>query len=138
MLQLDAVGDAGALPRAPGDRGPLLGHVAAQQPAVGGEPARDAQRRVAGERADLDRRARAEQPREHREERALLGRDLHARDRAERARLVDQRELHRVGRRAVPDEVRRRAPRVRRNDLGATRASAIAGSYRRDSRTASS
>ena len=45
------------------------------------------------------------EPRQQRQERALLGRDLHARDRAELARLVDERELHRVGRRAVPDEV---------------------------------
>ena len=41
----------------------------------------------------------------HRQERALLGRDLHAGDRAERRGLLDQRPLHGVGRRAVRDEV---------------------------------
>ena len=64
-LQLDAVGDAGASPT-PG--APIAvhssRHVAAEQPAAVGEAARDAQRRVAGERADLDRRPHAEQPRE--------------------------------------------------------------------------
>ena len=41
-------------------------------------------------------------------------------DRAERRGLVDERELHRVGRRAVPDEVLGELG-VRKNDLGATR-----------------
>ena len=67
------------------------------RPSVG-EPAGDAQRRVAGERSDLDCRARADEPREQREERTLLGCDLHPGHRTERARLFDERELHLVGR----------------------------------------
>jgi len=43
---------------------PLLADVAAQQLAVDAEPARDAQRRVPGKRADLDRLLRADRLRE--------------------------------------------------------------------------
>ena len=52
--QVDAVGHAGERPVLAGDRGPLLADVAADQRAVGAEAASDAERRVAGERADLD------------------------------------------------------------------------------------
>ena len=62
-------------------------------------------RGVAGERADLDGRSRADERREHRHERALLGRDLHPGDRAERRGRVDQRLLHRVGPLPVREEV---------------------------------
>ena len=44
--------------------------------------------------------------REHREERALLGRDLHVRYAAELRRLLDERLLDVVGRCAVRDQVR--------------------------------
>ena len=52
--QLDPVGDARPRPTRPADRGPLLAHVAAEQPAARCESAGDAQRAVPGERADLD------------------------------------------------------------------------------------
>ena len=42
-----------------------------------GEPARDADRAVAGERADLERVLGADQAHEERQQRALVGRDLH-------------------------------------------------------------
>ena len=53
--ELDAVVDAGFGPVLAGGRGPLLGDVAAEQVPVGREAPGDAQRRVAGEGADLDR-----------------------------------------------------------------------------------
>jgi 3-hydroxyisobutyrate dehydrogenase len=55
--QLDLVRQARLLPVLPGQRGPFLVDVAAGQVAVIGEPPGDADRRVAGERAHLDRRA---------------------------------------------------------------------------------
>ena len=96
--ELDAVVDVGALPRVPTDRRPLLAHVAAQQRAAVGEPTRDAQRRVPGERADLHHAADPQQPREEGHEGALLGRDLHDRQVGHlRPRLVDEPLLHVVG-----------------------------------------
>ncbi len=76
--QLDPVGDPGFGPVAACDRRPFLVHVAADEAAVGRQNERDRQRAVTGERADLDRPARADEPREKREEHALVGADLHA------------------------------------------------------------
>ena len=59
--QFDAVGDAGLLPVAARDRRPFLADVAADEAAVGRQRARDRQRAVAGERADLDRAPRADE-----------------------------------------------------------------------------
>ena len=53
--------------------------LAAIELAVLGQPARDADRRVAGEGADLDRAPGADRAREQRHERALVGGDLHHR-----------------------------------------------------------
>src|SRR3989442_277771 len=79
----DAFGEAGAREVAARDRRPLLVQVAAEEPAVGCQAARDRDRAVAGERPDLDRAARAEHAGQEGEERALLDRDLHPADRAE-------------------------------------------------------
>ena len=94
-----------SLPVLAGDRRPLIAHVAAQQAAVGGQPARHAQRRVAGERADLDGAAGSHQRREHGHERTLLGCDLHPGDATEGVRLLDQVAQHGVGPGAVGNEV---------------------------------
>ena len=77
--KLDALGDAGLLPVAAGDAGPFVADVAADELAVGRQRGRDRQRAVAGEGADLDRPARADELRQQREQRALVGADLHAR-----------------------------------------------------------
>src|SRR3979411_1968895 len=55
-----------------------VGEGAGAGGAVVGQGERDRQRAVAGEDADLDRAARADQLHEQRHELALLGRDLHA------------------------------------------------------------
>ena len=60
--ELDPVGDPGLLEVGRGDRGVLLGELAGDQPAAGREPAGDADRRVAGEGAELERLAGADQP----------------------------------------------------------------------------
>ena len=85
--------------------GPLLADVAAQEAAAVGQAPGDADRGVAGERADLDREAGVDEPGQQRHERALLGRDLHHADAPERRSRLDQRLLHGVGRRAVGHEV---------------------------------
>src|SRR5439155_3990688 len=82
-LQRDALGDAGPREVAPRDGRPLLAHVAAQEVAARGEPARDGDGAVAREGADLDGAARADQASEPAEERRLLDRDLHQTDRSE-------------------------------------------------------
>ena len=61
-----------------GQRGPLLGDVAADELPVLGERERDGGGRVPGEGADLDAAARADELDQEGEEGALLGRDLHA------------------------------------------------------------
>jgi hypothetical protein len=76
--QLDAVGDPGPLPVAPRDRRPLLAHVAGEQVPVVGQAAGDADRGVAGERADLHRLPGTDQAHQQSEELALVVRDLHA------------------------------------------------------------
>src|SRR5262249_29568911 len=76
-LQLDPVPHAGALPVAARDRGVLLADVAAEQLSVGRQTSRDADRGVAGERADLDRVPRPDQPDQHREQLTLVVGDLH-------------------------------------------------------------
>ena len=73
----DAIGDAGVLEVARGDLGELLAELAAEQAPGGLEAAGDADRRVAGERADLERLAGADRARQERHERALVRRDLH-------------------------------------------------------------
>ena len=103
--QLDLVVDAGALPVLPGDGGPLLVDVAAQERAVVRQATGDADRRVPGERPDLDRVPGADEARQQCHERPLLGSDLHHRDAAERLGLGDEVPLHVVERRRVGDEV---------------------------------
>ena len=76
--KLDAVGDAGLLPVAAGDAGPFLADIAADELAVGRQRGCDRQRAVAGEGADLDRPARTDEFRQQREQRALVGADLHS------------------------------------------------------------
>ncbi len=83
----DPVGEARALPVALRDRRPLGVHVAAEKPTPGSEPAGDRDRAVAGEGPDLDGRARADEASKQREERPLLGRDLHHAYRPERRGL---------------------------------------------------
>jgi hypothetical protein len=114
--ELDATLDTGLLAVLARDRRPFFGDIATEQVPVCREAARDAQRRVAGERPDLDRVARADELSEQGHERALLRRDLHHRDPAECGGLLDQRTLHVVRRGAVCDEVR--GSSVRKNDFG--------------------
>ena len=99
MLQVDAIGDAGALPRVAADGGPLLAHVAAEQPAFGPQPTCDRERRVPGERADLDRAPRAHRPHEHLHEHGLVVADLHrdAADRCVSLVIACRSRWHRVG-----------------------------------------
>ena len=68
------------------DRRPLLAHVAGDEHAVVGQAAGDADRRVAGEGAELERPAGADRPHQQGHHRPLLGRDLHHRDLAHLAR----------------------------------------------------
>ena len=90
---LDTVGDAGRLEVARRRLGVLLGELEAEQAAGRRQPAGDRDRRVAGEGPDLERLLRADRAREELHERALVGRDLHRRDRAHRRRfLLDARE----------------------------------------------
>src|SRR5262249_42966275 len=60
--KLDLPVEPGALPVLPGDGRPFLVHVAAQERAVAGKTPGDADRRVARERADLDRRPGTDEP----------------------------------------------------------------------------
>src|SRR5205814_9586860 len=66
------------LPVAARDRRPLLIDVAADEPASGGKRRRNRQRTVAREGADLDRAFGADGPDQKREQRRLIGADLHA------------------------------------------------------------
>ena len=103
--QLDLVRDARLLPVASPDRRPLAAHVEREHAAVVGQAARQAERRVAREGADLDHPLRAQRACEPAHEGALLGRDLHPRDAPELCGLLDQRLLHRVGRRTVRHQI---------------------------------
>ena len=103
--KVDAVGHTRLLPVAASDGGPLLAHVAADEPAAGRKPTGDAQGRVAGEGADLDGQLDADELREDGHERTLLGCDLHAGDRSEPRGLFHQRSLHVVGGRTVREDV---------------------------------
>ena len=76
-LQLDAVGDFGALPRVARDGRPLLADVAAQQLPAGAEAARDRERGVPGERAHLDRALGAHRPHDDLHQHGLVVADLH-------------------------------------------------------------
>ena len=78
QAQTDARGDARLLPIAPCDPGPLLADVAGHQLAALRQRRGDAERAVAGEGADLERAPGADQPHQEGQERALIGRDLHA------------------------------------------------------------
>ena len=123
---------------------------------AGRQTAGDADRRVPGERADLDRSAGADEAGEQRQQGALVGADLHPRGAAERARAVLQRRRassggavcsamyraiaggSRVGRcgsaatdRRYRDVAGRCVPRPRR-PLVAARSPALAHSHRRD------
>ncbi len=73
----DLLRDAGLLPVRPGDRRPLLVHVAGDHPPTVRQRQGDRERAVAGEGADLQRQPRPDQPDQEGEELALLGRDLH-------------------------------------------------------------
>ena len=88
--QVDPIGHAGPVPRPAADARPFLTHVAAHERSAGGESARDAERGVPGEGADLDGTFDAHQLHQQREQRALLRRYLHPRDRAQRQCLVDE------------------------------------------------
>ena len=109
--QVDAVGHAGSLPVRPGDGGPLLGDVAAQQPPARRQSLGDRQGRVARERPDLHRETRSQQPDQHRHERTLHRVDLHPPDVAERLGGRDEILLHLVGRAGMGVHVGRAAPR---------------------------
>ena len=74
---LDAIAPPRRLQVALRDLGALLVELQARQPAAFGEPAGDADRAVAGERPDLERVARADEPHEQLDQRALVGGDLH-------------------------------------------------------------
>ena len=67
-----------------GDLGVLLGELARDQAPARSEAARDADRRVAGERAELERFAHTGRLAEKGQKGALVGGDLHPRDRAHR------------------------------------------------------
>ena len=96
--QVDAIGDPGLLPGFARNGGPLLAHVAAEQPAFRPHPARHRERGVPGEGTDLDGVARAHGAHEHLHEHRLVVADLH-RNRPTGAFLGDglQVALHRVG-----------------------------------------
>src|SRR5436305_1302086 len=82
---------------------PLVG---GDERAAGAESVRDADRGVAGERAELERAPGADRAAQKREERALLGGDLHHRPLAsELLRLHDEPREEGVGRAGVGDEV---------------------------------
>ena len=79
LKSIDALRHTRFRPEGPPDVGPFAAHVAAHEPSVGRQRARDGKRAVARERADLERTTRAEQTRQQREEARLVGADLHAR-----------------------------------------------------------
>ena len=78
--QLDAVLHARPGPIFSGDSGPFVALIEADETAIGGQGARDAQRTGAGEGADFDGRARADSGSEDAHKGGLLFADLHAAD----------------------------------------------------------
>ncbi len=102
---LDPVGDARVGEVRGGDLGVLLGKLAGDQPSAGREPAGDADRRVAGEGAELERLAHPDRLAEEGHEGALVGGDLHPRDPAHRCGLGGDAREHLVLARSVIDDV---------------------------------
>jgi hypothetical protein len=102
--QIDLVRDTGLHPMRLADRSPLDRHVAGDQTPVAAHRFRDRERRVAGERADLECAPHARQLYDQLHERGLLGRDLHHRHR-KLGRLVDELLLHFVDRLRVREQV---------------------------------
>ena len=102
---LDPVRDARALEIRPRDLRPVLVDLTREQPPVGTQPAGDADRGVAGERAHLERPAGADRPHQQGEERALVGRDLHHGHVAERLGLPGELREDVVLARPVLDQV---------------------------------
>src|ERR1700685_1809153 len=130
-------GPVRGLPVLPGDPGPLLADVAAQQRSAGGEASGDADRGVTGEGSDLDRRPGLGELREQGHEGALLGSDLQAGLGREQVRgLVGQLPQDSVRRAAVRGEIRVEmkadllgAPRHGDNGIGMTLCSRDRGAY---------
>ena len=89
--------EAGRDPGLAGDRRVLLADVAAQQVTARGQAPGDADRREPGERADLDGLAGADEAGQQRQQRALVGADLHAGGPAELGRAGLQLQQHLVG-----------------------------------------
>lgn len=104
--QVDAGLDTGLGPCLPPVRRPLLRHIAGDQPAVGGQRLGHGQRGEAGEGADLDDVAGADQPDQEGQQRGLLLGRLHSGLLGEAA-VGDLDELAQYGveRRIVPQDV---------------------------------
>ena len=108
--QFDPVLHAGPDPVTPGDARPLEFLVEADQFAAGKQPARDADRAAAGERADFHCPFRADERDQQGHQAALIGADRHVRDFAEVLRLLAQRLEDRIVRvRALRQRCSRRA-----------------------------
>ena len=103
--QVDPLRQPRLLEVAARDARPLLVHVAADQLAVVGQAAGDADRRVAGEGAELQRAAGADRPHQEGHQRPLLGGDLHDRDPAQLGGLGGQPPQQLILARAVLDHV---------------------------------
>src|SRR4029453_10280609 len=87
---LAAVRAAGLGEVAAPDLRPLLAQLASEQATVVRQAAGDADRRVPGERSQLERPPRPDPPHQQRDQRALVGSDLHHGDVAERRRLIGE------------------------------------------------
>ena len=95
---LDVVGHAGLGPGRPADVGPLLGSVTADEPSVGRHGPGHGQRRVAGERPDLDGQLGLQCGGEDAHEGPLERPDLHVGLSPEVGGGADQLLLHPIGR----------------------------------------
>ena len=108
--KIDPLGQPRLVEVAARDARPLLADVAGDEQAVVGQPAGDADRRVAGEGAELERPAGADRAHQQVHERPLLGGDLHDRDPAKLGGLGGEPPQQLVLAGAVLDQVARAAP----------------------------